>query len=214
MKVCIHRGTQEVGGTCIEVEPEGTCIVPDVGLPLNVESSLNQLPKVKGFRASDASLLAVLLSHPHQDHYGLARFLRSDIRILIGAAGARMLKAAALFTPSGATFSRLTCIEDRKPLVVGPFTITPYLNDHSAYDAYSFLIAADGQRLFYSGDFRGHGRKAALFERFLKRPPSGVNVLLMEGTTIGRSDAGNKFKTEQSLSDVSLSTSKAPRAWC
>ena len=61
MKVCIHRGTQEVGGTCIEVESEGTRIVLDVGLPLNVESSLSQLPKVKGFRASDASLLAVVL---------------------------------------------------------------------------------------------------------------------------------------------------------
>jgi ribonuclease J len=36
---------------------------------------------------------------------------------------------------------------------------------HSAYDAYSLLIGADGQRLFYSADFRGHGRKAALFEQ-------------------------------------------------
>ncbi|MEK6802706.1 MAG: MBL fold metallo-hydrolase [Nitrospirota bacterium] len=199
MKVCIHRGTQEVGGTCIEVESAGKRIVLDVGLPLNAESSIRHLPKVRGFRTSDSSLLAVLLSHPHQDHYGLAHFLSPDIRIIMGAAGARMLKAAALFTPSGATFNRLTGIEDRKPLVVGPFTITPYLNDHSAYDAYSLLVAADGERLFYSGDFRGHGRKGALFERFLEHPPSDVDVLLMEGTTIGRSASEGKSKTEQEL---------------
>lgn len=36
---------------------------------------------------------------------------------------------------------------------------TPYLMDHSAYDAYAFLIEADGEKIIYSGDFREHGRK-------------------------------------------------------
>ena len=36
------------------------------------------------------------------------------------------------------------------------------------HDGYSLLICADGERLFYSGDFRGHGRKAALFDRFTR----------------------------------------------
>ena len=37
MRVCIHRGTQEVGGTCIEIEAEGKRIVLDVGLPLSLD---------------------------------------------------------------------------------------------------------------------------------------------------------------------------------
>lgn len=204
MKVCIHRGTQEVGGTCIEIESHGKRIVLDVGLPLKATDSIESLPRVDGFRERHKSLLAVVISHPHLDHYGLARYLLPGTQMIMGAATERILKAAMLFTPVGVEFKNVLYLESGKPLSIGPFTITPYLNDHSAYDAYSLLISADGQRLFYSGDFRGHGRKAALFERFLKRPPSNVDVLLMEGTTIGRSATEAKFKTEQELEQCFL----------
>jgi len=43
-----------------------------------------------------------------------------------------------------------------------------------------------GQRLFYTGDFRGHGRKRVLLERLLENPISGVDCLIMEGSMIGR----------------------------
>ncbi len=62
--------------------------------------------------------------------------------------------------------------------------------DHSAYDAYALLMEAGGKRVFYSGDFRAHGRKAPLFERFLASPPRDIDLLLMEGTTLGRMEAG------------------------
>ena len=199
MKVCIHRGTQEVGGTCIEIESQGKRIVLDVGLPLEAIDSIESLPHVEGFRERHEGLLAVVISHPHLDHFGLTRYLLPDTQMIMGAATERILKAAMLFTPVGVEFKNVLHLEPGKPLAIGPFTITPYLNDHSAYDAYSLLIAADGHRLFYSGDFRGHGRKAALFERFLKRPPPDVDVLLMEGTTIGRSGSAAPFQTEQEL---------------
>jgi ribonuclease J len=199
MKVCIHRGTREVGGTCIEIESQGKRIVLDVGLPLDGIDAVEHLPDVSGFREPQDSLLAVVISHPHLDHYGLARHLLPDTPMVMGAATERILEASTLFTPTGMTFRNVLQLEHEKALPVGPFVITPYLNDHSAYDAYSLLITADGQRLFYSGDFRGHGRKAALFERFLKHPPPDVDVLLMEGTTIGRSGSDAKVDTEQDL---------------
>ena len=199
MKVCIHRGTQEVGGTCIEIESQGKRIALDVGLPLDAADSIENLPDVEGFRAPHESLLAVVISHAHLDHYGLAHYLPANTAMIMGGATERILKTAVLFTPTGVTFESVIHLEPGKTLSVGPFTITPYLNDHSAYDAYSLLISADGQRLFYSGDFRGHGRKRALFERFLKRPPSDVDVLFMEGTTIGRSGSEAEFKTEEEL---------------
>ncbi len=199
MKVCIHRGTQEVGGTCIEIESHGKRIALDVGLPLDGADSIDSLPPVEGFRDPDESLLAVVISHPHLDHYGLARYLLPGIQMVMGAATERILNASTLFTPTGMKFTNVLHLDPLKPLSIGPFTITPYLNDHSAYDAYSLLISADGQRLFYSGDFRGHGRKSVLFEQFLNSPPSAVDVLLMEGTTIGRTGSESKFKTEQEL---------------
>lgn len=201
MKVCIHRGTQEVGGTCIEIECMGSRIVLDTGLPLDAEDSIRNLPQVKGFRKPEETLLAVIISHPHLDHYGLAKYLHPGVKMIMGAATERILRAAKVFTPSGLEFRNVLHLEHRKPLSVGPFTITPFLNDHSAYDAYSLLIASEdsGQRLFYSGDLRGHGRKAAIFQELLRKPPTNVDVLLMEGTTVGRTGAATRFPTEKEL---------------
>lgn len=199
MRVCIHRGTQEVGGTCIEIESQGNRIALDVGLPLEAADSIENLPQVDGFRERQDSLRGVVISHPHLDHYGLARYLLPDTQMIMGAATERILKAADLFTPTGMEFKNVLHLEPGKPLSIPPFTITPFLNDHSAYDAYSLLVSADRQQLFYSGDFRGHGRKARAFERFLKHPPANVDVLLMEGTTIGRRGSEAEFKTEDEL---------------
>ena len=83
------------------------------------------------------------------------------IPIGIGAAGQRILDRAADWLDRPKLDDRvLIHWQSGKPVTLGPFTITPLLVDHSAYDAYALLIEADGQRLFYSGDFRGHGRKA------------------------------------------------------
>lgn len=99
---------------------------------------------------------------------------------------------------------------------MGPFTITPFLVDHSAYDACAVLVEADGKRLFYTGDLRAHGRKSSLFERFVASPPPNVDVLLMEGTCIGRED--QDFPTEDDLvprlADIFRHTKGMPLVWC
>jgi ribonuclease J len=73
--------------------------------------------------------------------------------------------------------------------------------DHSAYDSYAFLIEADGDRVFYSGDFRAHGRKGRLFTAMVEHPPENLKVLLMEGSSLGRLDLGTTFETESDLEE-------------
>ncbi len=53
-----------------------------------------------------------------------------------------------------------------------------------------------GREMLYSGDFRRTGRKSVLADRMLEQPPSGVDVLLMEGTTLCRSGG---YPTESEL---------------
>src|SRR5271165_1056751 len=102
MRICIHRGTKEIGGTCVEIESQGKRLVLDVGLPLDA-SDPDEFPlhPVKGFHVADPSLLGVVISHPHQDHYGLAYRLPEETTFLIGEAAERILAAAALFSPAG-----------------------------------------------------------------------------------------------------------------
>jgi ribonuclease J len=131
-------------------------------------------------------LLGVVISHAHPDHYGLAGQLPDAVPVFMGAATARILRESQFFTPMGLDREPAELLADREPLVVGPFTITPFLVDHSAFDAYALLVEADGRRLFYSGDIRAHGRKASLFYRLVDEPPEGIDVLLLEGTRLGR----------------------------
>ena len=201
MRLRIHRGTKEIGGTCIEIEAQGKRIALDVGLPLDApdEGQEELLPEVPGFREPDDSLLGVVISHPHQDHYGLARHIRPEVPIWIGKAANDIMTAASAYVPGGHAFASPRFIADRTPVEIGPFRITPYLVDHSAFDAYALLVEADGKRVFYSGDFRAHGRKKALFEAMVNRPPGNLDVLLMEGTTIGRAGTSEGFATETDL---------------
>ncbi|MGD9551450.1 MAG: MBL fold metallo-hydrolase [Burkholderiaceae bacterium] len=148
-------------------------ILLDIGLPLDGEFGDSAL-----MPAITEGVAAVVVSHPHVDHYGLLHHLPAGTPVCIGAAARRIIEAAAPFTgqplPSLAGFD----LQHRTPIQIGPFQITPYLVDHSAYDAYGLLVEAGGKRLFYSGDFRGHGRKGRLFEAFLQQPPSNIDVSL------------------------------------
>lgn len=126
--------------------------------------------------------LAVLVSHGHQGHWGLVPTLPSTIPVWIGRGAADILRAAD-FWGSGIDLREAGHYRDREPFRVGPFTVTPYLTDHSGFAAYSLHIEAGGRSLFYTGDFRGHGRKHSL-QHLLAHPPRDVHALVIEGTSL------------------------------
>lgn len=215
MRACIHRGAREIGGSCVEIEADGRRLVLDVGLPLDAPDAESvALPPVAGFDSPDDSLEGVVLSHSHPDHLGLARRLPAETLFLMGAATESILKAATIFTPSAPPPRRVRHLENRREIELGPFRITPFLVDHSAYDAYAILVEARGRRLLYSGDFRMHGRKHAMMERFLENPPRDVHALLMEGTTLGRVApwADTMLKSSRSIRGTATGDSWAFRA--
>ena len=207
MRARIHRGASEIGGNCVELEADGKRIVIDLGLPLDTAfDEVIELPDIDGLASGDDdSLLGVVLSHPHQDHYGLVEQINRSVPIYIGQAAAAILDAAAFFTSSGISLDPTGFLEHRKSFDVSPFTITPYLVDHSAFDSYALLIEAGGRSLFYSGDFRAHGRKAPLVKELIGQPPEDIDVLLLEGTHIRLEGNGRAGPDE---SEVELEMAK------
>jgi ribonuclease J len=205
VRVRVHRGSHEIGGNCVEVTAAGgETVVLDLGRPLTAGwDEPVALPPIAGLTEADPSLLGLLISHPHLDHYGLAAGLPANVPMFIGREAASVLAAASFYSPVSACIDAAGHLEHRRPLRLGPFTVTPYLNDHSAFDAYSLLVEADGRRVFYTGDFRGHGRKAALFDELLNDPPRDVDVLMMEGTHVrpGGDHDDVVFPTESELED-------------
>lgn len=205
MKLTIHRGSKEIGGICVELQSGASRILIDFGLPL-VDENMERfdsrkirskskedliqsgvLPDIEGlYEGEQPTINAVLLSHPHQDHYGLLPFINPKIPIYLSEGCKELIEVSHFF---GQTDFKATNV---KPVIAweqfkeGDFKIRPYLVDHSGFAALAFLIEAEGKRLFYSGDFRGHGRKSILFENMLKRPPHNISYLLLEGSMMGR----------------------------
>jgi len=197
MKIRIHRGTQEIGGTCIELAAAGDRLVLDFGLPLDGDATDSSLvPSIEG-----DDLRAILISHPHIDHYGLLHHLSVGVPVVMGSAARRIVKAAAPFTKQPLPSLDGPDCAHGKAINIGAFRITPYLVDHSAYDAYSFLIEAEGKRIFYSGDFRAHGRKAKLYEQLVADPPKNIDALFMEGSSLSRLESDESFPTEIDLEE-------------
>ena len=197
----IHRGCHEIGGNCVEVESQGKRIVLDIGLPLKDEGSVC-LPDIGGLTFGDDSLLGVLISHPHPDHYGLLEKITQKVPIYMGEASRRIIDVSAFFTrlPSLGSLEPFV-LTNKQALHLGPFTITPFLIDHSAYDSYCLLVESEDKRLFYSGDIRGHGRNSHLFEDLVRDPPKEIDDFICEGTQIGRAP-DFAFPTEDSVADA------------
>jgi len=164
MRIRVHRGSHEIGGNAVEVcAASGERLILDLGRPLSAGwDDPVDLPAISGLVDPDPTLLGLLISHPHLDHYGLAGAMSTKVPVWIGREAASVLEAASFFSPVSTAIEAAGCFEHCRPIRLGPFTVTPHLNDHSAFDAYSLLVEVDGRRLFYTGDLRGHAHRSDL----------------------------------------------------
>lgn len=194
MKLHIYRGQNQIGGNIIEISTDTTKILLDVGLELDDDSN-QTLPEIHGL-FDYAGYDAIFISHYHGDHIGLAYYAHKDIPIYIGEASYNIIKASDLYKKK-ATITQKGFLHNKKPIIVGDITITPYLCDHSAFDSYMLLCEADGESVLYTGDFRSNGRK--FFGALLRALPKNVDKLLCEGTTLSRNN--RTTITEQELEE-------------
>jgi len=202
LQIIIHRGAHTIGGSCVEIRHNTDRILLDLGSPLmrpgggeldendlanpSVENGI--LPEIKGLYRSDTpEISAIFISHSHIDHCGLLNYVHPDIPVFCSPGTHSLIKIGQVFYPkqSKVFYDNFKLFEHWKPIELGPFKIISYLIDHSGFDASSFLIEVDNKKIFYSGDFRGHGRKSKLTENLIKKPIQNIDCLLMEGTTLG-----------------------------
>jgi ribonuclease J len=202
--VTIHRGSNEIGGNCVELATAKSRLILDVGMPL-AEMMDNRASKMRkpdrddlirrgvilpipGLFSPGPEIDGILLSHAHGDHFGLIEYTRPEIPVYLSRGASKMLMAGSLFAGQhGVSKSREKILTPGKPKRIGEFSVTAFPVDHSSYGSLAFLIEAGGKRIVYSGDLRMHGRKPGMAEVLLKAiRKTPLDLLIMEGTSLSR----------------------------
>lgn len=186
MKICVHRGQNQIGGSIIEISTCSTRIFLDVGIELD-ESEEIIVPEIEGVFRGNKNCDAILISHYHSDHIGLLEFVLPDIPIYMGEKAYEIYRASASYRGRELKFCP-EYVYDNEKMKVGDFQITPFLCDHSSYDSYMYLIESEEKKILYTGDFRANGRLSYI--ELLSKLPE-VDVLICEGTTLIREDIKN-----------------------
>ena len=201
MKITIHRGTNQIGGCVTEIESNGYKVFIDFGEQLPGTEN-NELPPIKGLTCGDVSKSALFITHYHGDHIGRICDTVANLPIFVGKTALEIYNCLE---------TRLTYIQDPdesekhkkiveqirttktfqllKPIKRGEITVTPLFIDHSAFDAYMFVIEADGKRVLHTGDFRGHGFRSGALIPTLKKFAKNIDYIVSEGTNIQRLNA-------------------------
>jgi ribonuclease J len=193
MKAKIYRGTKEIGGTCVELTADnGKILWVDLGAPLD--------DKNPNIDYANNKVDALLISHPHQDHFGLMEKVGTDIPIYIGEVAFDFINATKIFIDLPLLKGNYKTIKPWQTFTIADtFKIQSFLTDHSTPESFSFIIEADGKRVFYSGDFRATGRKKIVFDKIVQNPPKNIDLLLIEGTMVER--ANHIYLTEESVEE-------------
>lgn len=203
MKLCIHRGTHQIGGIAAEISTASTRILIDMGDELSLDPNFVSAPlNIPGVTDGNGHCDAVLFTHYHGDHTGQMLRIRPEIPIYAGALAKDIMRlsSAHSWKKDEALCKRIETIRTFSagvPFLIGDIQITPFSIDHSAADSYMFLIEADGKRLLYTGDFRLHGVRGKTMDKILDRRIGKVDAIITEGTTVSRTDG--KTVTEWEL---------------
>lgn len=211
MQITIHRATQ-IGGQITRISTAQASIIIDLGhnLPNHAED--------KDVYDNDCAIAkitegcsAILYTHYHGDHIGLFHHVPDNIPQYIGEVAKQVvcrkykqlcflrdLSLQQKYRHALTIASGMHTFHENQILHFGDISVTPYFVSHSAYDAYMFLIEAEGKRILHTGDFRGHGYLSKGLLPTIQKFIGQVDVLIIEGTMLARKD--ETILTERVLS--------------
>ena len=210
MEITIHRGTHQIGGCITEIKTKQARIIIDMGAELpSFDKKENTDFAVEGVTTGSPACDGVFITHYHGDHIGMFEKILPGIDIYMGKTAKKMFlvlqrklkeledKGCPEFHGNPELVEKFKALIPGEALTIKDLKITPYTIDHSAYDAYMFLIEAEGKRVLHTGDFRMHGARGRRMPDVFRAFAKNIDVLIVEGTMLSR--PAEKVMTEHEL---------------
>lgn len=200
MQIVIHRGAHQIGGCCTELRTDQARILIDFGDELPEPGQVSRPLELEGVTCGKADCGGVFFTHYHGDHVGQIGSILPGIPLYMGGVAKEIFslyqQRVSAHHPA-VPAETLAAIRPLHPLVrvrVRDMQVTPLAVDHSAYNAYMFLVEAQRKKILHTGDYRLHGFKGKGVLTALEKYVGQVDVLITEGTTFSR--AGQETVTE------------------
>lgn len=201
MKITIHRGINQIGGCITEIATETSKVLIDLGhnLPKGNSSSDDSMANKTSIEKVTENCNAIFYTHYHGDHVDLFKYVPDTVEQYIGCVAKEVMQCKCNWlskiknNPPITTndLDKLASFKTFKILQKVPIgndiIVIPFMVNHSAGDAYMFLIEAGEKRVLHTGDFREHGYTSKIIETIekyvIKQP---IDVLITEGTMLSR----------------------------
>jgi len=156
----IIHGNQ-VGGCITLISTDTSKIIIDFGESLPGTDISDDIP----FDWENEQVDAVFFTHYHGDHIGRFAEIPNTVPLYMGEVTYKVMKnindrigkkeIVALLENRG----NIHFIEPTKAVTFGDIEVTPFSVDHSAFDAYMFLVRANDEFIVHTGDYRDHGHR-------------------------------------------------------
>jgi len=187
--ITIHKGTRQIGGCVTEIATKNSRVFIDFGenLPGNTAPSL----PIDGLTVGSGENSALFFTHYHGDHIeeqiGRLMDVLPEVPVYMGNTTKAILinLAERCYPENLPSFERIRNFEPYESVAVGDISVMPFMIDHSAFDAYMFVIKADGKKILHTGGFRLQNIKGKL-RLILRMQTKNTDYIICEGTTLPR----------------------------
>jgi ribonuclease J len=186
-------GLGEIGLNLTVLEYAGRAVVIDAGVMFPEERGLGLgvlAPDLTYLERSGLEILAVILTHAHEDHVGALPHLLRRFNVPVYGTELTLAFARRRLDEDGLIGARMSVIEPRQRLEFGPFAIEPLRVTHSTPDSLALAIATPAGLIVHNGDFKIDPAPidGQLFdrERFAELGAQGVALLLSDSTNVER----------------------------
>ena len=158
LKIIPLGGMGEIGKNMTVVEYRGKIVVVDCGLAFPRDEMLGidlVLPDITYLREHRDDVLAFLITHGHEDHFGALAYVLRDINVPVYGSRLTLAFAKSKLDEHGLLkVVELNEVTDDSVLDLGPFTVRFCAMSHSVPDALAIIIETPQGRVVHSGDYK------------------------------------------------------------